>query len=329
MTHIDGELKVARLIAASDEELQGIHREPVIFPHRLCELAMLDDDHLAMLIERAGAAGPMHYNLALVERDEEGREVWVQGLLTECRDVDGKRVLDMIKEGRLWLQIEHLNILAPHLYGLLVRAYQELEERLPGFSWRNLYTNLLISGPNAVVTPHIDVAEVILFHIRGHKRMRLWDPAVYPVPEKIQEGIILREQYEDFTLPEEWKDGGVAHDLGPGMGVSFPYLWPHSVENLGDFNVSLQTEYHHPATIRRYGALYANGVLRRHLGLKPAGTGPGALGETLRAAAGLVAKKLKIRAPKPRRVTMAFVVDPQAPGHVRRIPEDKAIVLTK
>ena len=332
MTHMDSELKVAQLIDAPDSDLRAIHRKPVIFPHRLGELAMLDDDHLALLIERAAKAGPMHYNLHIHQEDEDGFEYMQPGLLAEKgEEADGHRILDMIKAGQLWLQIEHLDVLAPHLYGLLVRAYKELEERVPGFSFRNLYTNLLISGPKAKVSPHIDVAEVILFHIRGHKRMRLWDPARYPVPDEVQEAIILREQFEDIRLPREWKDenAGEAYDLAPGYGVSFPYMWPHSVENLGDFNVSLQTEYHYPATMRRYGALYANGVLRRHLKLEPKGTGPGVVGESLRAAAGFVAKKMKIHAPKPRKVRLTYVVDPEAPGLVRRIPDDKVPELMK
>ena len=329
MTHFEMNLQAAHLIRDSVEAFEGIHDKPIIFEHALADLAMMTDDHLAMIIERAAAAGPMSYNLSTVDIDEEGREHWVQGLLSEDGKVDGHAVLDLIKAGKLWLQVENLYYLAPHLYGLLKRAYDELAERLPNFSYRNLYCNLLISGPEARVTPHIDVAEVILFHIRGHKRMTLWDPERYPVPDELSEAIILRETLEDIEIPEEWKSGGDSYELAPGQGVSFPYLWPHSVDNLGDLNVSLQTEYHHPATIRRYGALYANGLLRRRLGVEPKDTGPGVLGESLRAAAGLAAKKLHIDGGNRRQVLAAFVVDKNAPDFIRRLPPEHAPVLRK
>ena len=329
MTQMNFNARAADLILDDMETLRQVHEKPVIFRHAMAELAMLDDAHLARIIERAAAAGPMAYNLSTIEVDDEGREHWVQGLLAEDGKVDGEEVLDLIRSGRLWLQVEHLHLLAPHLHGLIARAYEELAERLPGFSYRKLVCNLLVSGPDARVTPHIDAAEVFLFHIRGHKRMTLWDPEKYPVPERLHESIILREQLEDIDIPRAWHEGGESHDLAPGQGVNFPYMWPHSVDNLGDLNVSLQSEFHHPATIRRYGALYANGLARRALGYSPSGTGPGVLVESLRAAAGFAAKGLHIRSRNIRRVPAAFVVDAATPGHVRHLPPESAPMLAK
>ncbi len=317
------------LIEADDATLAAINHRPVTFRHGLAEQALLDDDHLARLIEIAAAAGPEHYNLSLVEEDENGAPRWVQGLLSNNGQVDGARVLNMIRSGRLWLQIEHLAELAPHLHTLIVDAFDELSARAKGFSYRNLYCNLLISGPQARVTPHIDAAEVILWHIRGRKRMWLYDPAEFPVPERTVESIILREQLEDIHFPEEWDGKGLALDAEPGMAISFPYLWTHSVENLGELNVSLQTEYHHPRSIRRYGALFASGLARRRLGMEPAAADPGSLAESLRAMVGLAAKALHLNRETERRIVAAFVIDENAEGHVRRFTSDDAPVLSK
>ncbi len=319
------------LIRTETSQLRDIYNEVVVFDHALAELAELTDEHLARIIQRAAKAGPQFYNFSVVEPDESGGYgKWVQGLLAEPgKSVDGHEVLEHIKAGRLWLQVERLHEMAPDLYRLVRAAYDEFKARVKHFTYFDLYTNLLISGPRAKVTPHIDVAEVLLFHIRGHKKFTLWDPAKFPVPDEWRESIILREQLEDVPLKPEWLNQGMEAVLGPGEGVSFPFMWPHAVENLGELNVSLQSEYHHPASLRRYAAHYANGIMRRYMGLKPRGTGPGVLGEGLRAMAGAMAKKLKVHSPKPRRVPMQFVFSPAEADGLRWIPEDRQIMLNK
>ncbi len=319
------------LIRTETAQLHDIHKKVVVFRHALAELANLNDDHLARIIQRAAKAGPEHYNFSVVEPDESGGYgKWVQGLLAEPgKTVDGHEVLEHIKAGRLWLQVEHLHELAPELFQLIRAAYDELKARVRHFTYFDLFTNLLISGPSAKVTPHIDVAEVLLFHIRGHKKFTLWDPGKFPLPDAWREGIILREQLEDVPLRPEWLDKGMEATLGPGEGVSFPFMWPHAVENLGELNVSLQSEYHHPASLRRYAAHYANGVMRRYLGLNPRTTGPGVLGEGLRAVAGAMARKMKVHSPKPRRVPMQFVFNPEETEGVRWIAEKKQMALRK
>ncbi len=330
MTHV-ADIAQDHLLRNDTSELMGVHREVVVFRHALADLANLDDDHLARIIERTAAAGPEHYNLSVVEPGgDAGYGQWVQGLLAEPGGtVDGHAVLELIRRGRLWLQVEHLHELAPDLYRLIRAAYDEFKHRVPHFTYFNLYTNLLISGPAAQVTPHIDVAEVLLFHIRGRKKFRLWNPEKFPVPDEWRESIILREQLEDIPLKPEWLEQAMEAVLEPGEGVSFPFMWPHAVENLGELNVSLQSEYHHPASMRRYAALYANGLLRRRLGMNPQSTGPGTLGEALRAVAGLAAKKLKVHSPKPRKVAMQFVIDPTAADGVRWIPPEEQLHLDK
>lgn len=324
-------LHVSELIHDDPATLAGIHKVPVIFGHNMLDVITPDDDYLAAVIERAAKAGPMHYNLSVVERDENGRERWVQGLLArEGEAADGHAVLEMIKAGRLWLQVEHLAELVPEMAQLARQAYDEIRRKVPGFTYFNLYCNLLISGPNARVTPHIDVAEVFLFHLRGHKRMTLWDPDEFPVPDSARESIILREQLEDIHIKPEWEDKGIVAELAPGQGVNFPYMWPHAVDNLGDLNVSLQTEYHYPASMRRYFALYAQGLARRRLkanvrqDLKP-----GSVGESLRAVPGLLAKALRLHSPRPRKVALEFVVDSGAADGVRWLAKNEQPVLTK
>ena len=324
-------IPVTELIRSAPDVLKGIHKTPVIFGHNLLNVITPDDDYLTSIIERAARAGPMHYNLSVIERDEQGNERWVQGLLArEGEQADGHVVLALIQTGRLWLQVEHLVELAPELEGAARQAYDELKRKVPGFSYFNLYSNLLISGPNARVTPHIDVAEVFLFHLRGHKRMTLWNPADVGIPDTARESIILREQLEDIRIPDEWLDKGFAAELAPGEGVNFPYMWPHAVDNLGDLNVSLQTEYHYPATMRRYFALYAQGLARRRLGMKVRNNLPsGAMQESLRAVPGLLAKALRLHSPKPRKVRMEFVVDAGEADGVRWLPEQDIVALEK
>ena len=121
---------------------------------------------------------------------------------------------------------------------------------------------------------------VALWRIRGPKRVWLYDAHdKRHLLDEVLERVVLRETEEDIPYDPAWDGDARAIDLEPGWALSWPQNAPHRVDNIDGLNVSITTDYFIPAATRKYGVYFANGMLRRRFGLRPASTrssGPGA-----------------------------------------------------
>ena len=309
---------MTRTIHTSSELRHKLTHSPVVFTHEMHKHELFSDEKLAEVIEKARAAGVQFYTLGALANDGSSDRLQSGALA----DFSGKRILETIRNGRLWLQIQHLDELAPDYHALSRQAYSELEETAEGFDFHKLTSNLLISSPQAVVPCHIDCAEVTLFHIRGRKRFFLYDldSGKFASDETV-EAVVLRETEEDIPYSRDWDDQAMIIDLEPGMAANFPHFWPHKVENLSGLNVSLQTEFYTARGVKRLGVRFANGVIRRRLGLAPKScdiNGPLALAK---ASLGLAAKKLGINKPHEREIRLGFRLDPDQQHGIAMIDE--------
>jgi hypothetical protein len=89
---------------------------------------------------------------------------------------------------------------------------------------------------------------------------------------------------------------------------------PHRIENGPMLNVSISIEFMTPPALMRANVIYANGVLRRRMGMSPRvqnGFGPTALGK-LAVARG--AKALGLQTPHVRHLPVTFGLDAARPG---------------
>ncbi|HHI82465.1 MAG TPA: hypothetical protein ENJ99_04860 [Rhizobiales bacterium] len=301
-------------------------RKPFSFRHELAKSSLFEDEQLAGLIETARRAGPENYSLGTLDHDGFGAK-WQTGVLG---DLSGGKLLEAIRNGRLWLQIQNLADIAPEYFDLAKRAYGDIRAQAPGFSFHNLLSSVLISSPAARVLCHIDCAEVILFHIRGRKRVWLYDPeSKAGISDETIEKIILREEEEEIPYAPEWDREAVVFDMEPGMAANWPHLWPHRVDNIEGLNVSFQTEFYSSQGLRRYGAIYANGLLRRRAGLTPRPVSTGGLAGLVKSGFGLVAKKCGLHKPAERKIISRFTVDPAKPGSINQLDSTHSQVLMK
>ncbi len=81
----------------------------------------------------------------------------------------------------------------------------------------------------------------------------------------------------------------------------------------------MQTEFYSPKGLRQYGIRFANGVLRRKVGLSQLSTsitGPVSLAKT---GLGLIAKKLALQKPAERKIKSRFTIDPEKIGSIKMI----------
>lgn len=305
---------------------QQLTNSDVTFQHKLAQSGMFDDEQLAVLIDIARKSGPEHYTLGSLDKDGVG-EKWQNGVFG---DLSGAQILEAIAKGHLWLQIQNLKEIAPDYYNLAEQGFAELKQENGEFSYHKLTSNILISSPSAKVLCHLDCAEVILWHIRGRKRLYLYDltKKVF-ADEKTIEKVIMRETEEEIPYNKDWDDLATVYELESGEAISWPHFWPHRVENIEGLNVSMQTEFYSDKGLKQYGVRFANGILRRKTGVSANSTTTIGAVALAKAGLGLVSKKIGLYKPVERKITSQFTIDPHNVGAIRQFEQNQQSVLDK
>jgi len=121
---------------------------------------------------------------------------------------------------------------------------------------------LILSSPTTRVPFHFDAASVVLFRLRGVKRVWVYPNTDPFLPQDVMEQVIMRTTKEE--LPYQRIMHGAAWRFGivPGEALSWPLYAPHRVENQEGLCVSLSMDYQKWGSRITTGAHRANGVLR-------------------------------------------------------------------
>ena len=287
-------------------------KEVLTFNHDLHTRPMFDDDGLADLLDRYPRE-----KLGVFTMGENPREwqTWRRGV---AGNLSGKVLLQMAKEGRIWLNLRAANDYLPDYAALADEVFAEKEAMVPGLRTLKRDLGVLISSPNAQVFYHLDVPMVSLWQIRGVKTVWAYpveDP--YVGPEAL-EAIVLRETAEQFAFDPAWDFGAAMAELTPGRMLTWPQNAPHRIENGPMLNVSLSMEFMTPSALMRANVIYANGLMRRRLGAVPKiqpGFSPLGLAKV---AAARAAKALKLQKANERVLPVTFNLETEVPGLVKR-----------
>lgn len=251
-------VQAAELIPAWTPEQVGAFRQaPTTFAHRLAQTGLFEDAALARLLDRYPAE---LYDINLFDFEADGQmrmRTGVRGRLP------GAEVLAGIKQGRVWVQLRRVEEHYPALGAAMRQAFHQISERAPGFAAAQINGQLILSAPGAKVPFHADAPGVVLFHLRGRKRVWVYPADEAHMPQRRMEDIVLKQQTEDLPYRREMDAAAEVFDLEPGTALTWPLHAPHRVENLEGFNVSLSVDYQTWGTRLVNGACYANGILRR------------------------------------------------------------------
>jgi hypothetical protein len=246
----------------TDQDAALFGRHTTRLPHRLHDHPLFTDEALADLIERLPRD---HYNLNRMSRPDEPRAFWQEGELGTMR---GRDVIEAIKAGQLWLNLRAVQDVDAGYKALLDDMFATFEAGVPGLSTFKRSFGILISSPRAQVFYHADVPGQGLWQVRGRKTIWIYPKGAPFLPQEALEGIVLGETEEEIAY-QPWFDAHAErHDLEPGDGLLWDLNAPHRVENADVLNVSVTTVHWTSAIRRSYAVNYANGVLRRRLGVK-------------------------------------------------------------
>lgn len=242
------------------EQKRAFGRAPMTFAHGLLDTGLFTDEALAGALDRYPAE---LYDINLFDFDAEGQHVMRTGVRGSLK---GQAVLDGLKHGRLWMQMRRATEEVPSWGQAIEAAYAGIAGQVGGdFKPKGITGQMLLSAPGAGVPMHADAPLVVLFHLRGRKRIWIYPNDEAHMPRRSMELIVLRQQTEDLPYSRAMDEAAAVFDLEPGMAVSWPLHAPHRVENLDTACLSLTTEFQTWNTRITNGAYFTNGVAR-HFG---------------------------------------------------------------
>ncbi len=176
---------------------------------------------------------------------------------------DGRVVLEAIRAGRLWVNLRSCEQAHPGLWAEVLRAFGNKIEDFGGKGARKMTGQLIISSPATRVPFHFDAAGVVLFHLRGVKRVWVYPNTDLFLPQAEMEKVIMRTTTEELPYQRIMDGAAYRFDIVPGQALTWPLYAPHRVENQEGLCVSLSMDYQTWGSRITTGAHRANGVLRQ------------------------------------------------------------------
>ena len=231
-----------------------------VHSHGLIKQGFASDEALAAMLDRYPAE---LFDINLYDFDEEGQF----SLRTGARGrLSGGDLLAAIQQGRLWVNVRSVETGWPELWAAAMEEFARVQQAYPGLRAVNCSGQLILSSPKARVPYHFDAAGVVLFHLRGRKRIFVYPGDEAHLAEVDMEQVVSRQTTEELPYDRAFEADAQVMDLEPGQALTWPFYAPHRVENLDRFCVSLSIEFQTWPTRFRNGALFTNALLRRRGG---------------------------------------------------------------
>ena len=285
-------------------------RQSLHLGHSLHKSELFSDAALAKLIENSPRE---HYH---IKATDEGSSANREG---ELGDLSGEEVLKAVKNGQIWINIQHPELVDPVYGEMLADMHGEFEKRVPGLHTYKQHSTILISSPKVKVRYHADVPGQMLWQIRGTKRVWVYPNSEPFLTQEALEKLVLKRLHETDMPYHDWFDDFAdVIDLKPGHMLYWPLNCPHRVENHDCMNVSVTTEHWTGELRNAYAVNYANGLLRG-AGFKKLArqsSGPGLYAKMALAGAAKFSGSTRGQQ-KPYRID--FRVDPESPTGFRDI----------
>jgi len=230
--------------------------------HDLCSQAAFSDEGLAALLD---AYPREDLGIWTFGAHGEGEAPAIRGT---ARDATGAEIMKAVQRGRIWLNLREANLKLPELQPIANEIFGSLETAVSR-KLRKKDMGLLISSPNVHVHYHLDVPIVALLQLRGKKRIWLYPADEAFAPSAIIEDLVHMRKEEGLPFETHFDDHATVIDLLPGMGLTWPQMAPHRVQNEDCVNVSLSCEYMTIGSLIEANSVYTDSFIRDQFRLSP------------------------------------------------------------
>ena len=230
--------------------------QAAVHRHSLVDQGFASDAALAAVLDRYPAD---LFDINLYDYDAAGQV----SLRTGARGrLNGEDLLAAIQQGRLWVNLRSVETGWPELWAAAMAEFGAVQGAYAGLRAVKTAGQLILSSPKARVPYHFDAAGVVLFHLRGRKRIFVYPGDEAHLAEADMEQVVSRQTTEELPYKLAFEADAQIMDLEPGQALTWPIYAPHRVENLDRFCVSLSMDFQTWPSRLRNGALYTNAVLR-------------------------------------------------------------------
>jgi hypothetical protein len=251
------------LLRIDDETFRrNFNQRPFTIQHSLAEHPLFKLEQLVALAHRLPAQN-VKYQAADLPVNHGLYDGPQTGLSTE-------ETIRQIEECKSWMVIKQVenDPLYRELLDYCLDEIQQLSEPLePGMCKREGF--IFVSSPNAVTPYHMDPEYNFLLQIKGRKTVHMFDgtdPAI--VSPKEREEFMASDGNYKLTFKDEYEAKSMVFNLTPGVGLHFPVMTPHWVQNGDQVSISFSITFRTPAS-ERWSMVNDVNVHLRRFGLQP------------------------------------------------------------
>jgi len=280
------------------------------FDHGLGETGLFTDEALIQLLDKH----PSHLLDVNSMGDADHPEYPNKFRTGDFRNIPGKVLLEAAKAGRVFINVRKAMNIHPEYKKVLDQMYGEISKK----TGKKAYTpngGILISSPISQTPYHFDKTEVILWHIRGAKRIVLYPRTQKFIPDEAYESAVTNLIDDDLPYNKSFDDEATIVDLQPGQALTWPLNSPHRVDNSA-FCVSVTTEYSTRESGMKNAAMVTNATLRHKFGLDVSYENDGSAKRQIKSVFGRVLKKTGIAHKTVTKDMVSFTIDPKDPKFV-------------
>jgi len=289
---------------------KSFQKEVMTFSHGLSDTGLFTDTALIKLLEKH----PSHL-LDVNSMGDAQHPVYPNKFRTgDFRNIPGEVLLEAAKAGRIFLNARNAMNVHPEYKEVLDRMYGDIA-RETGNKVFTARGGILISSPISQTPYHFDKTEVILWHIRGAKRIIIYPRTQKFIPDAAYESAITNIRDDDLPYNKSFDKDATIVDLEPGMATCWPLNSPHRVDNSA-FCVSVTTEYSTRESGMKNAAMMANATLRHKFGLDVSYEKDGPAGRYVKSVFGQVLKKTGIVHKTTVKDMVSFTIDPDNPDFI-------------
>ncbi|MGJ8563204.1 MAG: hypothetical protein ACSHXY_06595 [Alphaproteobacteria bacterium] len=294
----------------TDAHTAKFQKEIMTFDHGLRDTGLFTDDALVDLLNRHPSE-----LLDVCTRGRIDDPKYPNKLRTgDFRDCAGKDLIAAAKDGWVWINMRQaMNVHADYkavlddMYGGIATA--------TGNKSVNPKGGILITSPVARTPFHFDKTEVILWHIRGKKRLFVYPLEEAFISDKDFEKALINPINDDLPYEVDFDKSAKVYDLQEGQGITWPLNSPHRVEN-NEFCVSVTTEYSTRESGLKNAAMIANATFREKFGNSSTYGQQSQAGRLVRSVFGRTIKKAGLAAQIKPKDMVSFKIDPNVPGFI-------------